>query len=163
MWRSLETPCTDSLHRKLLRLYSALFKSLAKRPLMEILYTDLARPPLVEILYRDIVYIDLLQRSCQEAKRYLTSNFAKRACICSLYRDLFKRSCQEISYRDLGQRSCQDTSYSLIEICIEILPRGLLQRPCQQSTYRDLVVCNSASADLVELILHGSLCQRSCA
>ena len=52
----LKTPCTDSLHRKLLRLYSDLFKILAKRPLIEILYTDLARPPLVEILYRDIVY-----------------------------------------------------------------------------------------------------------
>ena len=34
-------------------LYRDLFKSLAKRPLID-LYADLARPPLLEILYRDI-------------------------------------------------------------------------------------------------------------
>ena len=71
-------------------------------------------------------------------------NFAKRALLESLYRDLIKRSSHDISHRDLVQ---------------EVLPRDLLEISCPGGLAKRLLKEICAERALVE-ILYTDLAKR---
>ena len=126
--RSLtEIFCANLLQRDL-------FKSLAKRPLIDILPVHLLWRPCTEKLHGD-----LLQRSCQDV---FYINLAKRAFLESLCRDLMKRSRMRSLIEILPRRSRQETSKR--DLCressyIELLYTDLARRPLAEILQRDLV------------------------
>ena len=77
--------------------YRDLFKSLSRRPLLEILYRDLARTP---HSYGDLVQPHCLEICCRDlAKRSLTSILPRDQE--SFYRELVQKFYIEILYRDI--------------------------------------------------------------
>ena len=97
----------------------ALYRDLARRPLIESLYRNLAQRFVTEILPRG-----LLQRHCQETS---CRDLVQRFCQDTSY-DLW-RSSTETSHRDLLQGSCQEVSY------IDLAKRAFIESVC-----RDLAI-----------------------